>query len=110
MSSTAEASSEISIEATSKDMSDMSIEASLDGTSEVTSGENYGTARMSYLDDNRIQITQDIAQGQGEYLTTLLTMLEIPNNEKNLEKIQKSFDELIYLSHNDFLNKLQTLI
>ena len=98
ISSTAEASSEIS------------VGISLQATSEATSGEHQGSARMSYLDDNRVQITQDIAQGKGEYLTTLLTMLEIPSNEKNLEKIQKSFDELIYLSHNDFLNKLQTLI
>ena len=98
LSSTVEASSEIS------------IEISLQGTTELTSEKHHGTARMSYLDNNRIQITEDIARGEGEYLTTLLTMLEIPTNEKNLKKIQKRFNELIYLSHNDFLNKLQTII
>ena len=98
ISSTAEASSEVS------------VVVSLQVTSKITSGENDGPARMSYLDNNRIQITQDIAQGQGEYLRTLLHMMNIQTNEKNLGKIQKSFDELIYLSHNDFLKKLKTLI
>ena len=98
LSSTADASSE------------MSVEASIQGTTEITSGTHQGSARMSYLDNNRIEITEDIAKGEGEYLTTLLTMLDISANKKNLQKIQKSFDELIYLSHRDFLNKLQTLI
>jgi len=98
ISSTAEASSQIS------------IMVSLQAISEVTSGEYHGTARMSYLDNNRMDITQDIAQGDGEHLRTLLSMMKIPADAKNLEKIQSHFDELIYLSHNDFLNKLQTLI
>ena len=98
------------ISSTTEASSEVSFEATLQGTTEITSREHRGLARMSYLDDNRIQITQDIAQGEGEYLTTLLTMLEIPANEENLKKIQNSLDELIYLSHNDFLTKLKTLI
>jgi len=95
---------------TSEASAEISMRISTEASSEITSGEHHGRARMSYLDNNRIQITQDIAKGQGEYLSTLLIMLKLPNDEKSLEKIQKHFDELIYLSHNDFLNKLQTLI
>ena len=102
ISSTVEASSEISVGLTIQGLSEI--------TSEATSGKGHGTARMSFLDNNRIQITQDIAQGHGEHLDTLLHMMNIQNDEKNLEKIQKSFDELIYLSHNDFLTKLKTII
>ncbi len=98
------------ISSTADTFSDTSVELSIQGTTKITSGEHHGSARMSYLDNNRIEITLDIAKGEGEYLTTLLRMLDIPTNKKNLKKIQKSFDELIYLSHNDFLDKLQAII
>jgi len=95
---------------TTEASAEVSMRISTEASSEITSGEHHGTARMSYLDNNRMDITQDIAQGDGEHLRTLLSMMKIPSDAKNLEKIQKSFDKLIYLSHNDFLNKLQTLI
>jgi hypothetical protein len=98
ISSTAEASAQITIMVT------------LEVVSQVTSGRNNNTATMSFLDNNRIEITEEIAQGEGEHLETLLTMMKLEKNERNLKKIQNNFENLIYLSHNDFLNKLTTLI
>ena len=95
ISSTAEASAQITIMVT------------IQAISEVTSGKNRNMATMSYLDNNRIQITEDIAKGEGEHLQTLLTMMNL--NQKNLKTIQNNLEELIYLSHDDFLNKLETL-
>jgi len=95
---------------TTEASAEVSLQISTEASSEITSGEHHGIARISYLDNNRMDITQDIAQGDGEHLRTLLSMMKIPADAKNLEKIQSHFDELIYLSHNDFLNKLQTLI
>lgn len=93
LSSTAEVSSVISIE----------------GISQITSHGHHGRARMSYLDNNRVEITQNIAEGQGEHLSTLLTMMNISSDKEKLEKIQKSFDELVYLSHSDFLDRLEEI-
>ena len=97
ISSTAEASAQITIMVT------------IQAISEVTSGKSSNMATMSFLDNNRGQITEDIAKGEGEHLQTLLTMMNLKNNRKNLENIQNNLEELIYLSHNDFLNKLITL-
>jgi len=98
ISSTAEASAQITIMVT------------LQASSEMTSGRHGGTATMSFLDNNRIQITEEIAKGEGEHLETLLSMMKLKKDEKSLEKIQTHFDELIYLSHNDFLDKLESLV
>ena len=98
LSSSVEASSEITVMVT--------IEASSEATSET----HQGNARLSYLDDNRVQITQNIAQGHGEYLSTLLQMMNLSTDDKSLEKIQKNFDNLVYLSHPDFLDKLEAII
>jgi hypothetical protein len=95
-----------SVEASSEIIVMVTVQAS----SEITSEEHQGEARLSYLDSNRVQITQNIAQGQGEYITTLLEMMKLPTDEESLEKLQKNFDSLIYLSHNDFLDKVEALI
>ena len=99
ISSTAEASAQITIMVT------------LQGTSEMTSGKHAGTtATMSFLDNNRIEITEEIAQGKGEHLETLLSMMKLKKNQTSLTNIQTHFNELIYLSQNDFLEKLKTLV
>lgn len=98
ISSTAEASAQITVTIT------------LQATSEMTSGRDRNIATMSFLDNNRMQITEEIAQGEGEHLETLLTMMKLKNDQKSLEKIQTHFNELVYLSHNDFLNKLVDLV
>jgi len=104
LSSSADATAQISVTIT--------LQISTEALSEVTSegGGHHSNARLSYLDNNRIQITEDIAKGEGEYLETLLSMMHLRQDKKSLKKIQKSFDELIYLSHNDFLDKLESLV
>ena len=79
-------------------------------TSEVTSEGHHGHARLSYLDSNRVEITEDIAKGEGEHLETLLSIIKPDYDKKSLIVIQEHFDELIYLNHNDFLEKVAGLI
>jgi len=98
ISSSAEASAQITIMVT--------IQAS----TEITSGQHGGNATMSFLDNNRMQITEEMAKGEGEHLETLLSMMKLKKNKHSLENIQTHFDELIDLSHNDFLDKLSTLV
>jgi hypothetical protein len=102
LSSSADATAQISVT--------ISLQVSTEALSEVTSeGNHHSTARLSYLDNNRIQITEDIAKGEGEYLETLLSMMHLNPDKKSLNKIQNNFDTFIYLSHNDFLDKLESL-
>ena len=103
LSSSADATAQISVT--------ISLQISTEALSEATSeGGHHSTVRLSYLDNNRIQITEDIAKGEGEYLETLLSMMHLRRDKKSLKKIQNNFDELIYLSHNDFLDKLESLV
>jgi glyoxylase-like metal-dependent hydrolase (beta-lactamase superfamily II) len=101
-----------SVEATGQITVTISLQISTEALSEVTSegGGGHSTAHLSYLDNNRIQITEDIAKGEGEYLETLLNMMNLHQDKESLKKIQNSFEELIYLSHNDFLDKLESLV
>jgi hypothetical protein len=83
----------------------------LQTTSEITSEEQYTNSRLSYLDHNRIEITEDIAKGEGEHLETLLSMIKPNyNKKKSLTILQKNFSELSYLNHHDFLKRIETLI
>jgi len=95
-----------SVEATGQ----ISVEISFQISTDATSENGHTTAHLSYLDNNRIQITEDIAKGEGEHLETLLSMMNLPKDRNSLKKIQSSFDELIYLSHNDFLDKLENIV
>jgi len=89
---------------------EMIVIIALQATSEATSEENYGHAQLSYLDDNRIEITEDMAKGEGEHLETLLSMIKPNYNHKVLITLQENFDELIYLKNSDFLNRVEQLI
>ena len=102
LSSSADATAQISVT--------ISFQISTEALSEATSEGHHSTARLSYLDNNRIQITEDIAKGEGEYLQTLLSMMYLNQDETSLKRIQKNFDALIYLSPNDFLDKLESLV
>jgi len=97
ISSTAEASAEITVAVT------------VQAITEITSRTNTNQVTMSFLDNNRIQITEDIAKGDGEYISTLLSIMSISKNEKNLTHLQNNLENLIYLSHNDFLEKIKKL-
>ena len=99
-----------SVEATGEISVTITLQISTEALSEVTSeGGHHSNARLSYLDNNRIQITEDIAKGEGEYLETLLSMMNLHQDKESLKRIQDNFDELIYLRHNDFLDKLESL-
>jgi len=102
--STIEASSEISIQITSA----ISLEASTDATSQDP--QNHRRQReysqIKFLNNNRVQITQNISQGKGEYLSTLLNMMNIKPNKPTLLKIQSNFDVLLGLKDEEFLDKL----
>ena len=83
----------------------------LQATSQITSEEQYTNARLSYLDNNRVEITEDIAKGEGEHLETLLSMIKPDyNKEKSLIILQENFSELSYLNHHDFIKKIEELI
>ena len=109
-SSTKETTEDRVISSTAEVSAQITIVVSLKIISEVTSGKDNNLATMSFLDNNRIQITEDIANGKGEHIETLLSMMKLINTKENIEKIQSHFDELIYLGHNDFLNKLKSFV
>lgn len=104
LSSSADATAQISVT--------ISLQISTDVLCEVTSegGSGHSTVRLSYLDNNRIQITEDMAKGEGEYLETLLSMMNLPQDTQSLQTIQKHFEAFIYLNPNDFLDKLESLV
>ena len=102
LSSSAEATAQISV--------NISLQISTEALSELTSESHHDTAHLSYLNNNRIQITEEIAKGEGEYLRTLLSMMHLNQDETTLKRIQNNFDALIYLNPNDFLDKLETLV
>jgi hypothetical protein len=104
LSSSADATAQISVT--------ISLQISTEALSEATSegGGGHSTVRLSYLDNNRIQITEDIAKGEGEYLETLLSMMHLRQDAQSLQTIQKHFEAFIYLNHNDFLDKLESLV
>jgi len=78
-------------------------------STEMTESDYQNNARLSYLKNNRIEITEDLAQGEGEHLETLLTMMKIETSDTFLTKIQTNFETLISLSHQEFLNKLESM-
>jgi hypothetical protein len=79
-------------------------------SSDATSQNSSAHAKLSYLDKNRIEITEDMARGEGEHLETLLSMIKPHYKQKHLTLLQKHFDEFIYLNSNDFLKKVDKLI
>ena len=98
------------ISSTAEATAQITVTITLQAISEITSGRaSHNMATMSFLDNNRIQITEDIAKGEGEHLQTLLSMMKIKKDTENLKNIQSSLEELVYLSHKDFLDKLITL-
>ena len=97
------------ISSTAEVSAQITISIAFQVTTEMTSGRYSGTASISFLDHNRMQITEEMAKGKGEHIETLLAMMKLKNDKKSLENIQKHFNELIYLSHNNFLEKLEEL-
>jgi len=91
--------------------SEITGEISSEITTDVTSGVQgvHRRASLPYLNDNRIEITEEMARGEGEHLETLLGMMHLKHDEESLKRIQGNFESLIYLRHNDFLARLTCL-
>ena len=87
-----------------------SVQISIGVSSQITSEGASNVARMSFLNKNRIKIIEEIAQGEGEYLTTLLNIMKIKSNSTTIKILQDNFNQLIYLSHENFLKKLNSLV
>ena len=87
----------------------VSSQISLEISTQMTVHNNSTVAQVNFLDKNRLQIMEEIAQGEGEHITTLLEMMELNYNPKSLKTLQSSFNQLIYLSHEDFLEHLNAL-
>ena len=105
---TSEATSEISTHAIQLS-SAISLEASTQATSQPPQQgrirrRNY--SQIKFLQKNRVQITQDISQGRGEHLITLLNMMNIKQDTQTLTKIQSNFEILSALDDEKFLSKL----
>jgi len=103
--STIDATSEISVQVTSA----VSLEASTQATSQSPQRgrirrRNY--SQIKFLQDNRVQITQNISQGRGEHLITLLNIMNIKQDTNTLIKIQSNFENLLILKDENFLSKL----
>jgi hypothetical protein len=85
----------------------ISCEASTQATTEQR---DHGNAHISnFLEENRIEISRDIAQAQGEHLQTLLSMMQLSRNESYLLSLQSNFESLIYLDTQQFLKRLRTI-
>ena len=98
------------ISSTAQVSAEITVAITIQATTELTSESSRDQATMSFLDNNRVQITEEIAKGEGEYIDTLLSMMSIKKTKKSLTTLQKNLDKLIYLSHNDFLEKIEKLV
>jgi hypothetical protein len=103
--SSIEASSEMSVQITSISIT----EASSDATSHRPHRRRRDYSELRFLEDNRLKITEDISQGGGEHLVTLLSMMRLKKDRKTLSKIQSNFDTLLGLEGKDFLSKLEEI-
>ncbi len=98
---------------------DITSIATLEGTSQATSGGGRGEAprrdrakyykSISFLKNNRDVIMEDISKGDGEHLATLLKLMKLKRDSKNLSKIQMNFNTLLTLNSIDFIYKLEKL-
>ena len=92
--------------------------ATLEGTSQATSGGRGEVPRrdraryykpISFLKNNRDVIMEDISKGDGEHLATLLKLMKLKRDSKSLSKIQMNFNTLLTLNSSDFIYKLEKL-
>jgi len=95
------------MEASAEITSMVSFEASSQAT---TNPNRRGNAHLStFIEQNRIEITQDIARAEGEYLTTLLSMMHLNRDETYLLALQSNFDAFISLDAQQFQHKLREI-
>ncbi|MCH9740443.1 MAG: DUF3015 domain-containing protein [Epsilonproteobacteria bacterium] len=96
------------IEASAQISSILFIEASSQATTHGGHSRHDPYA-LNFLDENRIEITRDIAKAEGEHLKTLLKMMALQQDNKALLNIQSNFDTLISLESAEFLTKLKEI-
>lgn len=60
---------------------------------------------------NQANLEQDLARGEGEYVTSLATLLEVPNDQQSAfhAKTQGAFETLVASDHEARLQQLRTL-
>jgi len=84
------------------------IEASSQATTHG-SHSPYDPYVINFIEENRIEISQDMAQAKGEHLTTLLKMLDLQHSKTHLIAIQSEFETLSSLSSNELLIQLKAM-
>ncbi len=107
--SSIDASSQVTIEVTSI--------ATLEGSSQATSGRGGGVPRgkpkyykpITFLKNNRDIIMEDISKGDGEHIITLLKLMKLKRDNNSLSKIQKNFNTLLTLDTINFIYQLEKL-
>jgi hypothetical protein len=98
------------LSSTSEASSEISVGISCEATSQATSHNRHSNAHIAhFLQENRIDITTDMAKGEGEYITTLLHIMNLKKDSSTLGKIQTNFDQFIDLDADDFLVKLKDI-
>jgi hypothetical protein len=105
--STVEVSSEASFEISVQITSVVTTQAS----SEATSGQQKQRSReyseLEFLNNNRPKITEDISNGGGEHLITLMGMMHLNKDRVTLAKVQSNFETLLELEDEAFLLELR---
>ncbi len=103
--STIEASSEATIQITSV----VSLEVSTEATSGTPHQRSRNYSELEFLKKNRFKITEDISNGEGEYLLTLMKMMNLKKDSITLSKIQSNFKNLLALENEAFLSELRMI-
>lgn len=66
---------------------------------------------IAFATYNEANLEQDLARGQGEYVTSLATLLRVPSDQQSAfhAKAQGAFDILTMSDHEAKIHRLQTL-
>jgi hypothetical protein len=67
---------------------------------------------VAFATYNESNLEQDLARGQGEYVTSLGALLGVPSGQQSAfqAKAQSAFDTLTTPDHNAQIQRLQTLV
>ncbi|HHH20166.1 MAG TPA: DUF3015 domain-containing protein [Campylobacterales bacterium] len=95
-------------EATAQISSILLSEASSQATTYGNQAPHHRRA-IHFIEENRIEISQDMARGDGEHLSTLLTMLDLDHDAPRLLAIQSDFDALSQLDSAELLTQLKAM-
>ncbi len=75
----------------------------------------YNEKVNTFVADNMDNLATDIAKGQGEYLDTLATLMEVPSDQRPVlySKLQNNFSAIYptsEVSHTDVLRNIETIM